>query len=421
MKNGLLPRTKDKRDYSYFRTFHKDILANPVLGSAVLASIPDEFDFDVHLTMPDQNADGLYNACTAYAQSDIYTDETKKVVSPKDLYAKTMEVMGIKPTDPKYLRVACDIRSALKAAKLLYNFPSYFDILDGAPFDTFDTIRMVLYSQKRTASIGTPWLKEWEHPQNGIITETFLFDDSASWHDYKFTGTKKIDGVIYLVAKSWQGPNFGSGGLVYFPRSVVNKSFGVKGTFAYTFAPPPTDPGDVVTVAGFWENLFTSILNFIKSLTPQPVPPIDVPEPVPIAETSVESPQPVTIEPAEQTLLWDTKVNSRHSCRVVMDEYHLGWNEKDTLCAVLEAESNFNINAMNYNKDKAGKVWSVDAGIAQINDYYNIGPGKYFASVDEVLANPAKSVRFMVEMYQQGHLTMWSSVKSGAYKKFLPA
>jgi hypothetical protein len=101
-----------------------------------------------------------------------------------------------------------------------------------------------------------------------------------------------------------------------------------------------------------------------------------------------------------------------------MDEYNLTWASKAALCATIEGESNFNTQAKNENK-KDGKVWSTDWGLCQINDYFHIGPGKEFSSVEEVLNNPEKSVRYMIEMYQRGHLDYWNAFKSGYYKKFL--
>lgn len=117
--------------------------------------------------------------------------------------------------------------------------------------------------------------------------------------------------------------------------------------------------------------------------------------------------------------LWDTPVNARHSCRVIMDEYGLSWQAKNLLCAVIQAESGFNINAKNQNKDKTGKVLSTDWGICQINDYWHIGKGKGFASIEEVVNKPEKSVRFMVDMFRHGKLGLWCAFTNSSYKRFL--
>ena len=94
--------------------------------------------------------------------------------------------------------------------------------------------------------------------------------------------------------------------------------------------------------------------------------------------------------------------------------YHL----KNIITAVIQAESGFNIKAKNENK-RNGKVWSTDWGICQINDYWWIGSNKYFKSVDEVLNNPEKSVRFMVRQAKAGNLKLWSAFNNQSYLKFM--
>lgn len=116
--------------------------------------------------------------------------------------------------------------------------------------------------------------------------------------------------------------------------------------------------------------------------------------------------------------LWDNFANSRHSVRVICDEEKLTLQEKNLICAVIQQESNFNNRAKCENK-KSGKVWSTDWGICQINDHYHIGIGKSFPSVEYVLSNPDKVVRFMIKMYRAGRLNLWVAFSSGAYKKFL--
>jgi hypothetical protein len=119
------------------------------------------------------------------------------------------------------------------------------------------------------------------------------------------------------------------------------------------------------------------------------------------------------------TYLWGTPKEARHSFRVICDEQGLSVKDKNLLCAVATAESGFNVKATNQNKDKAGKVLSTDYGIVQINDYWWIGKGKYFASVDEVLNKPEKSVLFMIAQFRAGHIGYWCAFTNSSYKKFL--
>lgn len=127
----------------------------------------------------------------------------------------------------------------------------------------------------------------------------------------------------------------------------------------------------------------------------------------------------------EPILKWDTPKNTWHSVRVMCDDAGLTVAAKNVLCACLYQESQF----YNYeadgdpvrfkNKDKSGETWSSDWGLCQINDYFHIGPGKDFPTVDYVMQNPDKVFAWMIKMYKNGQLGQWSSYKFGAYKKWL--
>lgn len=120
------------------------------------------------------------------------------------------------------------------------------------------------------------------------------------------------------------------------------------------------------------------------------------------------------------THLWDTPANVKHSLRVICDEEGLSVPNKNVIDACIHQESNYNTQAVNHNLDKVtGKTLSSDWGLCQINDYYHIGQGKEFASVEEVLNNPEKSVRFMIKMMKAGKMNLWVSYTSKAYLKYL--
>lgn len=126
-----------------------------------------------------------------------------------------------------------------------------------------------------------------------------------------------------------------------------------------------------------------------------------------------------TITIAQPKYIWDDFLTSRHSVRVICDEEGLTLDSKNIICACIQQESNFNNKTVNRNKNSKGDITSSDWGICQINDYYQIGVGKPFSSVDEVTANPDKAVRFMITMMKAGKLHLWVSYSSGAYKKYL--
>ena len=143
------------------------------------------------------------------------------------------------------------------------------------------------------------------------------------------------------------------------------------------------------------------------------------------SDLPVSSPVPAQSAPLSP-LLWDTPQNSEHSVRVMCDNFGLSWSNKNIIWACIKQESDF----MNYQPDgtptkhenlnKDGTLSSTDWGIVQINDYYHIGEGKDFPSVDYVMQNPELMVKFMIQMFIEGKLGLWSSFKTGAYLKWLP-
>ncbi len=166
------------------------------------------------------------------------------------------------------------------------------------------------------------------------------------------------------------------------------------------------------------------LLEKIRDLWAQ-VPPPQIPPPVipPIINP------PITPLPMP-TYKWDTLANSRHSVRLICDEmlplkrtvlingkYYL---PKDVITAVIQGESGFNNKAKCLNKNAQGVVTSTDWGICQINDKYHVGAGKRWSSVAQIVNNPDKAVKWMIQMYNQGLLKLWVAYSSGAYKKFLP-
>lgn len=116
---------------------------------------------------------------------------------------------------------------------------------------------------------------------------------------------------------------------------------------------------------------------------------------------------------------WSTRASTRHSVRVIMDENGLTWVQKTLLCAVIHGESDFDIYAKHINMGKNGEVLSTDFGICQINDFYHIGPGKEFASEQEIYNDPRKSVQFMIDMWRHGKLGWWCAFSNKSYIQYL--
>ena len=158
--------------------------------------------------------------------------------------------------------------------------------------------------------------------------------------------------------------------------------------------------------------LFNQLINMINASFSKTVKNTIITESEPV-EPPTTPLEPPTVPLNEAKYCWEGIVAAKHSCRLIMDDFNLTWKEKNLLCAVIQAESGFNIKAKHDNGTSA------DWGICQINDFWWIGEDKYFKSVEEVLNEPEKSVRFMCESFKSGHLNRWCAYTNGSYKKFL--
>lgn len=157
-----------------------------------------------------------------------------------------------------------------------------------------------------------------------------------------------------------------------------------------------------------------------------------------------------TPENPDVMLPWGVSIlDNKHNVRVLCDLAELSFQAKQLITACVQIESNFqsyyiedpsnpktqwgqpvkhqNMIAQNTDKkDAKGNpiyeevVGSTDWGIVQINDYWNIGPGKPFSSTQQVLGNPTACVNFMIQMYKAGQIRLWDSyinLMAGSYSK----
>lgn len=252
IQHGVNPVETDHRDRSYPRTF----------GS--IRTFPDTFNTDAGLTLPDQNADGYPNGCTGYTQSELGSDEDKVIYDPAYTYLKTLFITGGKNGDP------CDMRSSLKST-IIYGLKlkgndadnayshrrgAYYNVVDETGLDTFDDIRSALFTNNYSVSIATPWYLDWDAQANNGGMVTSPGTQITSWHNWKICGWKTINGVPYLIGKTWQGKNVGDNGWMYFSRETINAVMEIKGTGAFTLAPAN---------ASNMQNIKTTFLEFILS------------------------------------------------------------------------------------------------------------------------------------------------------------
>lgn len=152
---------------------------------------------------------------------------------------------------------------------------------------------------------------------------------------------------------------------------------------------------------------------------PLPVSPSTMPPEAPKQPQDESPAAPAPSGPDSYTYPWDGPVHNWHNVRVLCDEAGLTPEEKNLISACIYQESRFDNNAVNHNRSASGAILSTDYGICQVNDYYHIGAGKDFPSLDYVLGKPAQVVAWMIGMYKNGMLKQWVSYSSGAYKQWI--
>lgn len=103
---------------------------------------------------------------------------------------------------------------------------------------------------------------------------------------------------------------------------------------------------------------------------------------------------------------WTGQENCRHNVRVLCDLEGLTVAQKDDLSSTVHCESDYNPKCVHPNVVN-GKTASTDYGICQINDYFHIGEGKDFPSVEYVLDNPEACVRWMCKQWLAGNGRLW--------------
>ena len=247
MNNGSRPTRLSHKDFDLHRSF----------GNIAPVSFPTEYFVDAGFTMPNQVEEGEPFGCTNYAQAELTTDLTGEIHHPQDLEAVT---------HANALR-GYDVRESLNAAcKSLKWFTAYYNIRSSGIIDSFDAFRLAQISglpEKRSITLGTPWFPSWKAAMYGSIfiqnadgtyttmgggvksiimpmpTEAELSVArrdplSLTWHDSKLDGWTTRNGVLLYRDKSWQGPNIGEGGFIYFPREVINVVMSIPRTVAYT-------------------------------------------------------------------------------------------------------------------------------------------------------------------------------------------
>lgn len=129
----------------------------------------------------------------------------------------------------------------------------------------------------------------------------------------------------------------------------------------------------------------------------------DLPEVDPVTPPIILSPKPSPVPETMQQMVLRVCKEEGLSLKMSSDVYK-----------TIHCESNFNPKCIHPNVVN-GKVSTTDYGICQINDYWHIGPGKDFPSVDFVMNNPEACVRFMCKMAKAGKLNLWVCFQKGLF------
>lgn len=418
-----LRRFKDTRRYDFHRTF----------GTAEQL-VDCEFDrnlsnFNQNEPNPVTGDPALPNGCTAFARADIATNEDRIIYEPGFTYAKTCLIEGVPVGEP------CTLESSFKsgvvyglqavgevvtaAQALTHRRGPYFEVTLAPGLDWFDSLWSALLKAQKGLSVGTLWYPALTEAQT---VDTVAISSTTDGHNWEATGVTTQDGVPRIHVKWWGGEP------KWFGRAAVNALMAAKGSDCLVDVDGKATPADIQTVR---LTIIETLISYLQRLLAAFQPTAGATSTAPSLFDRLEAEeqeiadeitqllfQPKPMNP-DTMLPWGSASNNYHNVRVLADLAGLSLDDKNDLCACIYQESGFDPNAQHANTNAAGVILSTDYGICQINDYYHIGPGKDFPSVEYVLDNPEADVKWMISMLQHGLLKQWVSFSSGAYLQWL--
>lgn len=244
IKNLLPIPYKDHRTYDFHRTF------------GTVGVVPTEFNLNKIGLFPDQITDGLPQACTAYAQTCIASNEDGVYYDDPDFtYRNTLMMMGAAYGRP------CDMLTALKSGTvygvkqktenptqaLTHRRAPYFIVRKTT--DYFEGLISAMWIAQAGVSVGTPWPEWFQRVSIDGNIPAIAIDpnmDFTDGHDWIAYGVKMIDGVQKIICVSHQGKSFGNGGEVYLSRDQINNLLAIDGSGA--FVQKHAEPGDIKPV-----------------------------------------------------------------------------------------------------------------------------------------------------------------------------
>lgn len=240
----LKPFKRDLRDHTHYALFGN--VSSALLTLNRQAIVMNDFD--------SSECVGYQNACAGSYKNKI-------LMSGDYQEAKTFEVMGVTDTltgaDPKAGLLSGCIFGHLPQALAPFSLPiqseqfvtnaenwdktnditaqqylepAFVIVAPQGGFDMFDSIKSALIqgqTSNEVVMVWTNWYQEWNETLKGIIPSIYGFP--VAQHAYVYYDFCTINGIDYLKALPAQGTSFGDGGVVYFPREVVNKETAVTG------------------------------------------------------------------------------------------------------------------------------------------------------------------------------------------------
>jgi hypothetical protein len=403
---------------------------------------------------PNQTTDGDPNECVALAIVDVCSNADGRAYDPDFTYAMEPRLTGAAPTNGG--RDTLTSMSATVAYGLLPMAEATFTTKPVSTLpqasDTYvanyqNYSAQQLQDALKYARKGIRYLYSYEDISGYLSAYKLGVVLTIRWYDSfnltPATGTLPAPQgsftshavAVYedngtLRIKPFKGSAFGDGGYCYLSPALFAQIF----QSAFGFDPNAIRIVGLLSIAAQYRPYLATYLPGViaAALTaPVTIPPAPPTAPVTSQKPATATPAlapPPTPTPANPDVLtqdWTTRQGIYHNVRVLCDLAGLILDEKNTICACIYQESTFYnylpngapVKHENLNAD--GSLSSTDWGLCQINDYFHIGTGKDFPTVDYVLQNPKEVVEWMIEMYQSGDLAQWDSFKSGAYRQWL--
>ncbi len=279
-----------KRPYSLHKTF------------GTTTEVPSEMNFNTLHLFPDQDADHMAEACTAYSQNSIASNEDGILYDDYDYtYRQTLAISGDPYGSP------CDVMDSLKVTTLkgvkaknqteqeAVKRDPYF-IVEKLNGSWYDGLISALATLKSELSVATEWQSVFTNVGvQGIVPPFTPNKDWKTGHNWVASGQTIKNGEPQIICRPHAGSHLGVGGEIYFNRRQIEALLSSNGAGA--FAQTPASLESIKKVGAFslpqiyaWCLKILSIFsNQLATMPPDKiVPPPISPTPVPPQSPKVD-------------------------------------------------------------------------------------------------------------------------------------